>query len=280
MKDIVQNADYCRDLVKRDDPDRYLLSLFAPADAQRALWALYAFNQEIAKIKDTVSEPMLGEIRLQWWQDVIDEIERGEVREQPVIQELALLRKDASIFSLLKDLINARKEDFQDERGSNFNSLKTYTYGVGGKLSQAAASLQFTDLSSSASKISEDLGAAWAMLGLVRAIPHSWKTNAAPLTNDMASGMHSQNADDAFLLLKPILTDMLSFVVEKKELALENGKGLKKSERGLLMQATLIDIYHQILTANGGNPFLANQSDTSDFKKMAKLMWAHITGRY
>ena len=49
-----------QNLVQRHDPDRYLLSLFAPARHRAALWALYAFNHEIAKTREVVTETTMG----------------------------------------------------------------------------------------------------------------------------------------------------------------------------------------------------------------------------
>ncbi|HTV90379.1 MAG TPA: squalene/phytoene synthase family protein, partial [Stellaceae bacterium] len=59
-------------LVRRHDRDRYQTALLAPAEKREALFALYAFNYEIARVRETVREPMLGQIRLQWWREAID----------------------------------------------------------------------------------------------------------------------------------------------------------------------------------------------------------------
>lgn len=68
MQDI--SAQILVDL-RDTDRDRYLACLLAPADKQRSLAALYAFNAEIARIRDLVHEPIPGEIRMQWWRDLI-----------------------------------------------------------------------------------------------------------------------------------------------------------------------------------------------------------------
>ena len=58
---------HCAALVRAADKDRFLATLFAPAEHRDALYALYAFNVEIARVRDMAREPMPGEIRLQWW---------------------------------------------------------------------------------------------------------------------------------------------------------------------------------------------------------------------
>jgi len=59
-------------LVRRHDRDRYQTALFAPADRREAMFALYAFNYEIARVREIVTQPMLGQIRLQWWREIVD----------------------------------------------------------------------------------------------------------------------------------------------------------------------------------------------------------------
>ncbi len=59
-------------IVRRADPDRFLTALFAPAAEREALFALYAFNHELARARAVVREPMLAMIRLQWWREVVD----------------------------------------------------------------------------------------------------------------------------------------------------------------------------------------------------------------
>ncbi len=59
-------------IVRRHDRDRYQTALFAPSDRREALFALYAFNYEVARVRESVTQPMLGRIRLQWWREVVD----------------------------------------------------------------------------------------------------------------------------------------------------------------------------------------------------------------
>lgn len=64
--------DHCLDLLRRADPDRHLACLWLRAEWRGAIAAIYAFNAEISRIASLVSEPMPGEIRLQWWREVIE----------------------------------------------------------------------------------------------------------------------------------------------------------------------------------------------------------------
>ncbi len=80
--------DHCAALVRDLDRDRYLAALYAPAARRGALNALYAFNAEIARVREVAREPMPGEIRLQWWREVLAGERSGEARAHPVAAAL------------------------------------------------------------------------------------------------------------------------------------------------------------------------------------------------
>src|ERR1700692_3778381 len=82
-------------LIRRHDRDRYQTALFAPADRCEALFALYAFNYEIARVRAAGPQPMLGQIRLQWWREAVAAAYRGAPPRQHVVAEpLALVIRD------------------------------------------------------------------------------------------------------------------------------------------------------------------------------------------
>ena len=74
--------------MRAGDKDRFLATLFAPQKYRRALYALYAFNLEVARTRELAREPMPGEIRLQWWRDVLGGAGRGEIDAHPVAAAL------------------------------------------------------------------------------------------------------------------------------------------------------------------------------------------------
>src|SRR5271154_5542991 len=89
-----QAADFCAELVRTHDFARYASTLFAPADRRRALLALYAFNVEITRVRDQVSQPLPGEVRLQWWTDMLAGSGHGGVEGNPVAAELKRAIRD------------------------------------------------------------------------------------------------------------------------------------------------------------------------------------------
>src|SRR5271165_2540467 len=83
-------SDYahCEDLLRRDDRDRWLASLFVPQALRPHIHALYAFSLEIARVREIVSEPLLGEIRFQWWRDALDGTGEAGAKANPVAAAL------------------------------------------------------------------------------------------------------------------------------------------------------------------------------------------------
>src|SRR5712692_4772303 len=82
------SADFCAELVRTHDFGRYASTLFVPAGQRRALLALYAFNVEISRVREQVSQPLPGEMRLQWWTDMLAGAGHGGVEGNPVAAEL------------------------------------------------------------------------------------------------------------------------------------------------------------------------------------------------
>lgn len=121
------DAVYCRDLVRLHDRDRYLCALFAPARHRPAILALYAFDVEIRRIAATVSEPMAGEIRLQWWHDLLAAEDRDAAAGHPVGRALeAAIGGYGLPRQPLLDLIEARTFDLYTDPMPGLTELEAY----------------------------------------------------------------------------------------------------------------------------------------------------------
>lgn len=107
---------HCEELVREADKDRFLATLFAPAAQRPALFALYAFNAEIARVRDLAREPMPGEIRLQWWREVAEGGRAEEARAHPVAAALVetMAQYHLPVRSFV-DLIDTRAFDLYDD---------------------------------------------------------------------------------------------------------------------------------------------------------------------
>ena len=109
--------DYCIAQVRQGDRDRYLALLFAPAQARSGLAAIAAFNLELAKAASDISESMLGLVRLQWWREVVEEIESGgPVRRHPVAEALSAATRSKQLpGKRLVAMIEARERELETD---------------------------------------------------------------------------------------------------------------------------------------------------------------------
>jgi 15-cis-phytoene synthase len=161
---------HCEGLVRAADRDRFLTTLFAPAEHRPALLALYAFNLEVARVREIVHEPLAGEIRLQWWNDMLEGERRGEVAAHPVA---AALLASVARYRLgperLKALIAARRFDLDNEPMRSLGDLEAYAEGASAGLIAVAAQVLADGLDIGA--LSHHAGLAHAFAGLLAAFP-------------------------------------------------------------------------------------------------------------
>ena len=158
-------SDHCQELVAKADKDRYLSCLFAPKEVRSHLFALYAFNVEIARIRETVSEPQIGLVRQQWWLDTIDGIYAGRTPDHPVAQALAqAIAKGDLPKHALHNLIIAREFDLYDDPMPNLSDLEGYLGETSSSLIQMAALI----LGEGAAEAAGLAGVAFGMAGVLR----------------------------------------------------------------------------------------------------------------
>ncbi len=177
---------HCLQFLRQSDFDRYLAVLYAPEDKRPALAALYAFNAEIARIRDVVHDALPGEVRLQWWRDLINGTEHGAVTGNPVaalllqaIQEYQLPRSvfdaycEARIFDLYNDAMPSR------------NDLEGYCGETACAILQMAAMILDADAAKSSAELSGHAGVAQAVSGLLRLLPLHRRRGQVYVPEDM-----------------------------------------------------------------------------------------------
>jgi 15-cis-phytoene synthase len=163
--------EYCATLVRDADRDRYLATLFAPAEHRSALNALYAFNIEIARVREKAREPMPGEIRLQWWREVLSGERDGEAAANPVA---AALRETLARYNIagsrLIALIDAHAFDLYDEPMGTLDELENYAGKTQGALFAMAAEILEAPGAAEAA-LTRHAGIANSIAGMLRALP-------------------------------------------------------------------------------------------------------------
>jgi phytoene synthase len=159
-------------LVRRHDRDRFQTALFAPAARREALFALYAFNYEIARVRESVTQPMLGQIRLQWWREnIAAAFEGGPVRHHPVVEALTTVIRDLRLSRDHFDrLIDGRETDLADEPPATLAALEDYAEASSAPLVYLALEvLEVHDPLASSAGL--HVGIAYSLTGLLRAMP-------------------------------------------------------------------------------------------------------------
>lgn len=172
MSDVSSHIDHCHEIVRRHDKDRYLASLFAADDKRPHLWALYAFNYEISRIREAIISPAAGEVRLQWWIDVVDAIYAGAPVGHPVAERLARAIEQADLpRSALDSMIEARRFDLYDDPMPGLNDLEGYLGETSSSLIQMASLLLAGRDAASGAAAAGYAGVAYGLTGLLRALP-------------------------------------------------------------------------------------------------------------
>ena len=133
-------ASFCADLVRGHDFVRYASTLFVPAEQRRALLALYAFNVEISRIRDQVSQPLPGEVRMQWWTDLLAGAGHGGVEGNPVASELLLaIRTYGLPVQPMSRLIDEHQFDLYNDPMPTLAALEGYVHETASALFSLAA---------------------------------------------------------------------------------------------------------------------------------------------
>ena len=172
-------------IVRQGDPDRYLAALFAPKAARAHLLALYGLNIELSSIAEQATEPVLGEIRLQWWRDAIHKAARGQTVGHPVADAIGETLKACPLSrSRLSALIEARAFDISVKTMPDWPSLKTYLHDTAGALFQLAAEILGGD-SEALAPAARSAGLAYGLTCLMRALPSHTAQRRVDLPADL-----------------------------------------------------------------------------------------------
>jgi 15-cis-phytoene synthase len=165
-------AAYCAELVRSADRERFLSTLFAPAEHRAALHALYAFNIEVARVRDAAREALPGEIRLQWWREVMGGERAGEASANPVAAALlAAIERCRLPAATLQALIEARRFDLYDEPMGRLVDLEAYVRATSSALLTLAVQILDGEVGEGTEVVANHAGIAHGIAGLLRAFP-------------------------------------------------------------------------------------------------------------
>ena len=185
---------HCAALVREVDRDRYLATLFAPAEHRDALFSLYAFNVEIARVRDSAREPMPGEIRLQWWREVLTGERDGEAAAHPVAAALVETLARCRLPPLpLIGLIDAHAFDLYEEPMASLAELDDYAAKTDATLLAMAGNI----LGAESVAVTHHAGIALTVAGLLNRFGLHASRRQLYLPLDML-GRHGAEREDVF----------------------------------------------------------------------------------
>lgn len=160
----------CEATVRRVDPDRYFASLFAPVSVRRLLFALYAFHYEIVRTNEVAREPMMVEVRQQWWRDAVESARRGEPPQHPVALALAEAFARTSVqFELIEQLMNSYAPDRLPVLSASVSAFEEFAEATSATLMRLAASLIGDEVASM--DTFGDAGIAYGLARILGALP-------------------------------------------------------------------------------------------------------------
>lgn len=166
---MADGHDYAMSVVRAADPDRYLSVLYTSPEKRESLFVLYAFNVEIAGIRDRISEPLPGAVRLQFWRDTLT---AGTAEGGPLAAGLlaAIEAHHLPVQSFI-DYLDAREFDLYDDPMPSRNDLEGYCGETASALIQLASLILDPDAAASSATLAGHAGCAQAMTGLLRLLP-------------------------------------------------------------------------------------------------------------
>jgi phytoene synthase len=137
MEDVFS---FCAERVREADRDRFLATLFAPEGYRGPLFALYAFDAEIVEVRRRITQPLAGEVRLQWWRDVLRGSAADDAAGHPIAAALLdVVRRFALPGPVLLDLIDAHTFDLYDEPMATLAALENYAEATSATMLRVAA---------------------------------------------------------------------------------------------------------------------------------------------
>ena len=268
---------HAAEALRKGDRDRYLSTLVLDGEHRNAVTALYAFNADVASIRERVSDPAPGEIRLQWWSDALEGQGHGAIRQNPVADALldTMTRYSIPAGTLLR-LIGARRFDVYDDPMPDLETFEGYAGETVSTLYQLAAMILNDGETIETGDAAGHLGVAHAMIGHMRSFGYvssqgrimlPWSIMAANgVTEDeIFSGTASEGVVEALGQIAELAVEHLN----KAEAAIRQ---LPARLRPAFAQIAMLDaqLTHYLRRSTG--PF-SMAPDEPDWRKIARLAW-------
>lgn len=243
------------------DYDRYLSALFARSEARPHLFAIYAFHHEIAKTAETVSQPTLGLIRLNWWRETVEGTYAGQVRRHEIAIALARAIEECRLpRSPFDAMIEAREADLEETPFSGMGQLEAYADATSGNLMRLA--LYVLGAGDAYETVAREAGIAYALAGLLRALPFRAARRNLVLPVALIRSL-SLTSDDVFsgeagTRLGPAIAEVAGSALAHYRAA--RASAVPRRALPALLPASLVPVVCRRVSGAGFDPF----RDTTD----------------
>ncbi|MDX1738165.1 MAG: squalene/phytoene synthase family protein [Alphaproteobacteria bacterium] len=245
--------------VYEKDRDRFLTVMLLPKSLREDVFTIYALNHELSKVSSAVSEATLGHIRLQWWREAIEECFQDNPRRHEITRPLAELMQRRNLSkSLFDQMLDAREDDLLDDPIQRLDHLMVYADKTGGNILRLA--LQATGISDENTLAAAGrVGTAWALVGLMRALPFHLREKKQWLPEELVSrhkidGRAMRDlaqSDELNFAVREICDIAENLISEARELRVSNDKNAVP----LLQLAGLAKSYCKQLSQAQYNPY-------------------------
>lgn len=278
-----ENEQHCLDLLRANDQDRYLSVLYAPEAKRGALAALYAFNVEIARIRDVIRDALPGEVRLQWWVDLINGQSHGDAISNPVAAALIAAIKDYNLpVEAFNKYLEARFFDLYNDPMPSRNDLEGYSGETASLLIQMAMFILDREEAVNYNDLAGHAGVAQAITGLIRMLPiHRSRSQIyIPAEILKAAGLSAENffSSQKSEDFEVVIQAMVALAQEHMAIAKREAANMPKSLLPALLPFCLCDIYLKTILKKQGSAAL-EVADITPLKRHWIMMKCAITGK-
>ena len=277
--EMTDALSFCAKEVRQHDWDRFIFTLFAPGKVRDDLFTFLAFNSELARTREMVREPLMGEIRLKWWQDAIDGIYDGTldiVQGHYVLENLPrVIREHGLTKGLINQLIDARSADLFDQPPKDERVLVKYALGT-----SAALNLLLLEILGAKEVLydkASNLGIAWALTGLMRALPRLAEQGRSPLPLTLITT--ERNLEEFNDEVRQAVRSVCILAEEYFAKSQTSNVQVEVSHRPVFLSSILTSHYLKQLAKSGYNPFLQNNKRGRIVNQL-KVGIGALLGRY
>ncbi|MEH6547754.1 MAG: squalene/phytoene synthase family protein [Sneathiella sp.] len=243
----LKDAPFLAREAKRFDYDRWLASLFAPPSSRSRIHALLAFNGEISKVRETVSEVLLGDIRFQWWRDALKNLGDEKYLNHPILRSLKIIISEHDLdVSLFENIIDARSTDLDPCPFVTNSELLKYAMGTGGLLNGLIYRVT-GNTEEAGYNAAQQAGKAFALTGIIRAIPYHANQDLLLIPQEILKNytLLPENVfqDENRLAFYNIVKDLVDLAETEQTEAKKVVRGRPKSENPSYSLLALNELY-------------------------------------